>query len=457
MNAILKGMIPGFLQKLDHQLLLKFPTIWVTRIHYLLFFGILLNILLYLGAYFFYQPNLATLSFSIGESALIIMTLPAIAVFALWFVIQARYNVDKNFGKISYLQDFTNYLFYVLSIGVIYLIPLMIPMGMTKKISTSIDEQVLYQTIKDYNTYHVYSTYDYEYDKLPVTYLPEKNKYQVIRSNQITAIDLMGSQLYDYYEHGTDLSSLPPDQLDKVHWLQEKIEIEPRTDYLTEEELWVDIENYNSLADTYDPFSKISTGEYISLIRAGEVPNSNYDDVEWSLKRLYDYKTEDRGYWLWDHDHLRFMLAFCMTFALLVWLFKNVHWKNYVAAAVITVFIPLFVGIFAAILYGIFDLQRDAENTVIFIILFLVHSAAFYLALQPYIAQRHSSVGVISMILFQLATPFLLAVYLSLADSHQYFRDHLIVIYWIGIAYVFITLPLYKKYYSQMWAFPHKQ
>jgi hypothetical protein len=460
MNNYTQWIVPGFLIKLDHRLLLQQPTIWVTRIHYLLFFGLLLNVLLYSGGYFLYQPNLSNIPYSIGNSALIIMTLPAISIFALWFVIQARYNVDKNFGKISARQDFSNYLFYVLSICIIYLIPLMIPMGMTKKISASIDEQALYQSMKTYNAYHIYAEGVYNDQQQQVRYLPEKKMYEVKRSNSITAIDLLRNELYDYYrdyEYDLDMSALSPEHLAMIQTLQQKIEITPGVDYLNEKEIWHEIEEYNRLAQTYDNSSIISTSEYISLIRAGEHPFAQYNDIHWQLKRLYDYKTKNSGFWLWDNNHLRFMLAFCMTFALLVWLFKNVHWKNYLAAAVITIFIPLFVGIFAAILYGIFDLYGDQENLVIFVIILLVHSTAFYLGLKPYLEQRHSSVGVVSMVLFQLATPFLLAVYTSLADSHQHYRDHLITVYWIGIAYVLVTLPLYKKYYSQMWAFPHKR
>ena len=56
-QSIKSFLNPEFIQKADHFLLINYPRIWSSRIHYVAYYGLLANIILNLLVLIFLQPH----------------------------------------------------------------------------------------------------------------------------------------------------------------------------------------------------------------------------------------------------------------------------------------------------------------------------------------------------------------------------------------------------------------
>lgn len=98
-----------FLQKLDKNLLLNNPRIWVTKIHYVLIYGLIANLILNLLVIFLIQDN------QIDEFVNIIIPLVMLAevgVFIYWFYQQISFNIEQEYGNTHYFYGFLEVVLY---------------------------------------------------------------------------------------------------------------------------------------------------------------------------------------------------------------------------------------------------------------------------------------------------------------------------------------------------------
>ena len=97
----LDSFIPKFLKKLDAYLLRKYPNLWVTNIHFVVFYTLIFDFILYgltrLQGFDITDPSSDT------DTPISLMIVPAVLIFVFWFIKQARYNVDKNYGRSNIL------------------------------------------------------------------------------------------------------------------------------------------------------------------------------------------------------------------------------------------------------------------------------------------------------------------------------------------------------------------
>lgn len=434
--------IPKWLKALDRKLLLNHPQTWVTKIHLLFFFILLIDALLFGVTYVSYQLDFSDRYYSYYfvdfEPAFLIMLLPTVAVFIWWFVIQSWYNVDKNYGQLSISQDFTNFLLYWLIAILIASMAVVIPQAMYLKASSQLNESELRS---DFEVVYRFESYfrDYDHDH---KVLFENNKYIVYRSASIQWENLDEGEYY-YYEN----------------------EFPKQKEVLNEDDIVEELSDYSNIVNKYIRFnsselSHLDPDWFIDDLRNSGFSHFDYHyEVENKIWDLYQLKSnKSRSFPFWSTEFLKILIAISGVFALLTWIFKNVHWKNFVAALVIQILIPVFIGIFA-IFYHMLSIREDELTTFILILFFSCLS--LIVALVPWQKKIHNSAGIISAITFQLWMPFLpFILFLLWADfndhlySHQRAWEILSFTYYIGIGLVLITLPLFKTYYSRMWALP---
>jgi hypothetical protein len=443
----LSKFIPSFLKKIDRYLLLKYPTIWVTNIHFLLFYGLLIDLILFGSSYLLTEYRPYDTDFRI-ENSVLLMLIPTIALFVLWFIYQARYNVDKNYGKLTLKQDFTNFLFYWLSTIVIYSLVVMIAFGKTEKIKQSINEAELFEDIKTYNKLCVYDDYltfsEYNsdpYNSNRISFDSKTNVYTVKRFNSILSTNL------DWNSY--DLSK------EQIAILDAKILNPEITEKLTENQITNEINQLLFLYQKYSNSNPYDAYEVINYIKTGERITDYYgpNDLDYSLKNNYNMKFENKGFHFFTMDYFRVMIVITLIFSMLVWIFKNVHWKNYVAAAVFFIVSPLVYGILFFII-DILSIGGSREIEAMAFLFLVTQLIALIIGINAYVNKRYSSIGVISIIIFQFATPILLAFYNDVFKLNYASKD---VVFWFCIFFTIVTLPFYKIFYSQMWAFPRNK
>lgn len=109
-----KLVIPRFkfLEKIDRYLLANFPRLWDSRIHYVLFYGLLANIFIGLIVYTLFRPKLIVgsdpifFNYYVPEYNLTgliwLIILPEAIVFIIWFYSQSFFNIESDYGNTHY-------------------------------------------------------------------------------------------------------------------------------------------------------------------------------------------------------------------------------------------------------------------------------------------------------------------------------------------------------------------
>jgi len=114
-------LIPNFLKEIDQRLLTSYPYIWVTKIHYVLYFGSLTMLLAIVGALLtrIALPHLP----NIDERATL-LAIPLTVAFCIWVYQAGKFNIRNAYGTISPQQQFKQLLIYIGAISVFIMIPI---------------------------------------------------------------------------------------------------------------------------------------------------------------------------------------------------------------------------------------------------------------------------------------------------------------------------------------------
>lgn len=117
---IKRPLLPGFLKKAEQKLLLNHPAIWSTRVHLVLYYG-LLTMLVLAGICFINDKDLrANSDASLWSAGFSIISFIALTV---WLIYLLRFNVFKKYGTQGALSPLTSFLLYFISVGTIILFP----------------------------------------------------------------------------------------------------------------------------------------------------------------------------------------------------------------------------------------------------------------------------------------------------------------------------------------------
>ncbi len=169
---LLRKLIPPFLVQWDLYLLQRMPRLWATRVHYHLWFLLLVNVLAFgLGMLL----PVSTLRCPDPEELFAYMMVPAVAYFAFWVYRVVRFTVEKRFGIRRPYAEVGEFLVHLASLVLIMTIPYTVACTVTWRISVLVgdaefDEQVellnqqapWFYGLQDHWEYDRYGYDDYE-------------------------------------------------------------------------------------------------------------------------------------------------------------------------------------------------------------------------------------------------------------------------------------------------------
>ncbi len=424
--------IPSFLKKLDDYLLRNYPNLWVTNVHYVLFYTLILDAILFGFSWMF--------GFSLKdpvpeiELSFALMIVPAILVLVFWFIKQARYNVDKNFGKLSLLRDFQNYLVYFVVIFAIYTVASVIPFTLVSKVKNSITTEELMEDVKTLNQGYVY------FDGYGVF-----SEYGEITLHRMEYV-----YLYDYeygYEsndmYGSEYGETTISRGQALHEIESFIKTYNKYTY---NEL-----DYRPEEVLDDALSGYSVGIYFDDYR---------ESVDYKLEQIYYMKESPWAIMQFEEAYLKLIFAIVGVLALITWMFKNVHWKNFLSAMLTVILSPIPMVLVGLILFELLNVSQDVEPVLGVII--AVNLAAILITIIPWVNQKYSYMGVICGMLLQLWTPFSVFIYsVMIIEVNNYYwynwEDFLENTYWIGWGVMLLSIVIMKPYYKRMWALPKRK
>lgn len=140
--------MPGFLKRADQKLLLNNPLIYSTRVHLVLYYGILF-ILLLTGLSFLAPIDVRDYSRS-GDWVGFVSIICVIA-FTVWLIYLLRFNVFKKYGNIRPLHSLVNFLLYFICTATIVAFGFVYPVVETIRANRAYSDEELVQDINSIN------------------------------------------------------------------------------------------------------------------------------------------------------------------------------------------------------------------------------------------------------------------------------------------------------------------
>ena len=139
MTRKLAHLVPSFLKQIDRHFLLNHPALWVTKIHFVLFYGLLAAMAI--GV--FSLIPLSPYSLPDVEVHFVIAILPAMVGLMYWAWHVGRINVERYFGTTSLRQRIGLQAIYLLCIGVFVSIPFLYGQSVAYRAANSLSDERL--------------------------------------------------------------------------------------------------------------------------------------------------------------------------------------------------------------------------------------------------------------------------------------------------------------------------
>jgi hypothetical protein len=144
-----RRLVPGFLQKLDEDLLRNKPSTWAARLHLVIYFGALFAVALALLCFVSFSDARAYGSVEIwsGFTALL-----AFIGFIFWLIYLLRFNVFKRYGNWSEWDGLKSFFFYFASIAIMVAVAFIPPAVETFNANRQFGNTEIVKDINELNT-----------------------------------------------------------------------------------------------------------------------------------------------------------------------------------------------------------------------------------------------------------------------------------------------------------------
>jgi hypothetical protein len=362
----LKKLIPPFLRRIDAYLLLNHPIVWISKIHIVLFYGLITWSLSALSG--FAIPINLSQTQDLGLWYFL-FTMLAIVALCFWVYHYLIFNLEKKFGKRSWADEYKIFFLNLCCVFIFISFPISFTSIYNTRVATTVSDEEFIHDINALNAAEVFVANNI-------------NNYEVIydTTNGTTSYDLRKPTTFDPYTpwamkfdsslHRGLMSSYDLNQAYKT--LQSDGQIK---------EL---IRNYNGVWKKYGIQQYTPVNEDTLLIRAKYLRthspmesstfynfHRNYFDtyeIEQIFNRIAEAKY--RPLFIWKPEFLNFILYTCFYLSLLVMLFKMVPWKQFLLTVIAFIIIPILLFIISQLFR--FSGSRDDSYLILLMLTLLV-------------------------------------------------------------------------------------
>ena len=384
----MSNIFPSFVKKIDNYLLENHPAIWATRVHLHLAIIIPLTIAL-VGIALLYPVSTTNRDIHWEGFALCLILSIILALYFIYTI--ALHNADKRQGVRFLFQSRVEFLCYFISIGSTLLIPFLFPMVTNAKYARLMDEQVIIEEINTLNKGRVYfmdNYTDFKYFKNDEQY----KHYMNIRSRdysdaqeyydsqiknwyndaleaeegniKLYCTDIQWANLY-YYDHSSFQHNILSEDELIAHYLKPKTDEEKLAEinafiatYKKNEALQRGYRNYRYSAffpSAEDVLTLHKSNEFTPYYSSTDDDPLNYYNIDNAhdtvMRAKYRFERE------WKFVGIT-LLIISIIIASLLYVFKNIPWRQFVALIILLVLYP--------VVAGIFEVVGRAEGTLFF-------------------------------------------------------------------------------------------
>lgn len=411
----MKKLIPNFLKKIDSYLLLNGPIIWISKIHYVLFFGLLMWLFsaligLIIPINLFQSQDLGFWYF--------LYTILAIIALCFWIYRNVIFNIEKKFGNRHWTDEYKIFIlnFFAVFIFMSFAFPFSIIYN--SRVANTVTDSELIEDINSLNEAdpfivtdlnHYYSKYDSIKDQ-NYFYINECNTFEEYTPYFIRE-DSLKYNLLTYYN-------------------QVSIYQKRTTNYTEINSL---IQRYIDIANKYKINFNYSAEQCVEFYKdlVEQSPQTNASFIGLNDIKKYDLRecieniadAKFRGLFLWKSSFLHFLFYATFFTTLLILLFKMVQWKQFIVTIITLIILPILLFIISMILP--FGFRNHTEDVFLNLVLISFSVASFFAIKGVVISKNFNSFKNVCLQLVYLTLPIIPSLFIIfLQHSFDVFYDN---------------------------------
>lgn len=407
---MLNALVPKFIKRIDKYFLLNHPLLWISKVHYVLYYAIIMWLLSALIG--FVVPVNLSQPQDIGLWY-VLFTVLAIVLFCVWIYRNAIFNVEKKFGNRHWTDEFKLFLLYFSCIFIFFSFAYPFAITYNTRIANTVTDAEFIEDINTLNRaepfiprqYHNYYNY---YDSTKKTTYYDINR----------RIEFGGFTPYMISHDTVQLRSLKSSYSLKLDYDHDKLSDNAILKALEERNRVV--EKYGLTADV-PPAEALKTYRFLCRQWQQErITHSWLDEGDdYNITRVLDNVSEAkfRTIFLFRTDFLWFVFYFTLYITMFFLLFRNNRWQHFLIMAVSLIILPILLFIIGQIIpYDSSFFSRDIvfdTGSILVFVLGLVFTVVFMIG-----GRRFSAFRNICMQLFYVLFPVMPMYIVSYLRRH---------------------------------------
>lgn len=394
---MLNALVPKFIKRIDKYFLLNHPLLWISKVHYVLYYAIIMWLVS--GLIGFVVPINLSQPQDIGLWY-VLFTVLAIVLFCVWIYRNAIFNVEKKFGNRHWTDEFKLFSLYFFCVFIFFSFAYPFAITYNTRIAHTVSDA---EFIEDINTLNrseafiprqFYNYYNYHDSTKNITF------YDINRR-----IEFGGFTPYMIGQDTLKFRALKSSYELKRDYEHDKLSDKAILKALSERNQVV--QKYG-LSDEVSPEDVLKT--YRFLCKQWQTDNShtwiNNSSDDYNITRVLDNIAEAkfRTVFLFRADFLLFVFYFTLYITMFFLLFRNNRWQHFLITVVTLIILPILLFIIGQIIpYNSSFFERDLvfdTGTVLVFGLGMVFTVIFMIS-----GNRFSAFRNICMQLFYLLFP----------------------------------------------------
>jgi len=362
----LKKLIPPFLRRIDTYLLLNHPVAWISKIHIVLFYGLITWSLSALSGFAIPIDLSQTQDLGLWY---FLFTILAIVALCFWIYHNIIFNLEKKFGKRSWADEYKVFFLNLCCVFVFISFPIPFTSIYNMRVAHTVSDEELINDINTLNAGEAFlanniNNYESIYDSVTQTtsydfrkplvfdpYTPWSMKYDTLRYRGLMTPHAIES-LYKSTKSDEQIKTL----IRNYNGLWKKYGL-LEYGFVSEDSL---LARYHSLR-AHSPLES-------SLLYNYQRSYFNTYEMEQIFSRISEAKYG--SLFLWKAEFLNFILYTCFYLSLLVMLFKMVPWKQFLLTVIACIIIPILLFIISQLFR--FSGSRDDSYLALMLLTLLV-------------------------------------------------------------------------------------
>jgi hypothetical protein len=467
-------IIPKFLKRLDHYLLINAPILWQSRIHFV-FFAVLATNLIF--AFLSWLMPVGLTDDHDINSWIWTFFVVAITYLIIWFIHTGRFNLFKQYGKRPLGDEYINFLLNFICVTLIASTIFSFPFFYQLKIKNLVSDKELARDVNTLNLgapFFPNSGYNYKTRDNDLNSSIEQHKAYLYNYNGFNRfsyrsilnllepndsfknyLNVPHDQNY-YYEGGYIGRSCPWDStsiglycegyskalFNKLKSKKEQLRLINEL-IATSEKYGVDVpQNAEYYLSVFNPSDNYSV-DLKSLVYKDYQFLSN---IERKIGLFVQYKTDDQFYE--DEDFLHFMWYLLFYTTLVFMIYRNVRRRDFI----LTIVSGIVIMVLSAIFLGI---TRTFNEEQVFGLYFFIFAILCIIGFSVFMAKSHTWMYASALNLVIISIPFMPVYFYEVFDMGKNslaYRAEL-----LGFVIFFLLLQIvFKKLYSILWSLPDK-